>query len=96
MLVPGLEDYTSVEKVRRNDLFKPYYRNGMLFIPASEQDYHRISISTLSGQIIFTWDEPQLIRNENKSYVLPDLSKGIYFVNIQSEYNQYTSKILVR
>lgn len=96
MLVPGLEDYTSVEKVRRNDLFKPYYRNGMLFIPASEQDYHRVSISTLSGQIIFTWDEPQLIRNENKSYMLPDVPKGIYFVSIQSDNNQFVSKILVR
>lgn len=96
MLVPGLENYTAVQNIRRNDVFKPGYRNGMLFIPASEKAYNRISITALSGQTIFVLDEPRLIRGENKYYVLPDLSKGIYLVNIQSENNQFISKILVK
>lgn len=94
--VPGLENYTGVENILRNDVFKPSYRNGMLYIPSSEEAYNRVSISALSGQTIFSLNEPQLIRAEDKHYVLPELSEGIYFVHIQSENNQFTSKMLVR
>ena len=96
MIVPGLENYTSVETIRNNDAFKPSYRNGILFIPASETAYNHFSIRSLSGQTIFTMNESRLIKGENKSYVLPELSKGIYFISIQSENNQFTSKFLVR
>jgi len=94
--VPNLNPNTATDQLTTTDGNSVSFSAGMLSVRTTLSGFQAIEVIDLTGKKLAAFMTKESVSGDTYTYPAPQLSKGIYLVNILSNNNISTSKLMVK
>lgn len=94
--VPNLNTNTAISPPSIDDTTSVSFSDGNLFVTTTLQDYKGVELMELSGKKLIAYTKVEESDRFSYIYSAPQLTKGVYLVNVQTTNSILTSKLIVQ
>ena len=94
--VPNINPNTATDQTKSTDDNRVNFSAGILSLKTNASGFQGIEVIDLSGKKLATFMTNEKAGGDTYTYSVPQLSRGIYLVNILSNDNISTSKLMVK